>query len=150
MELHHKLRRDPSWHPNSCNICGQLGHQAATCSTGTVNWKNIYGPRAFLRQPTVFPSDVDRAMEKKRVNIKALEEDLDRYLQGDGGKGVVMKHAKNVTTMGQSGPPRQVQRQVVEEPDLPEGWAAAKDAQGKVYYWHKETKQVQWQRPTAA
>jgi hypothetical protein len=87
-------------------------------------------------------------MEKKRVNIKALEEDLDRYLQGDGG---VMMHAKNITTaVGQRGPPRQVQRQVVEEPDLPEGWAAAKDAQGKVYYWHKETKQVQWQRPTAA
>ena len=22
MELHHKLRRDPNWHPNACNICG--------------------------------------------------------------------------------------------------------------------------------
>lgn len=149
MELHHKLRRDPSWHPNSCNICGQLGHQAATCSTGTVNWKTIYGPRAFLRQPTVFPSDLDRALEKKRVNIKALEEDLDRYVQGDGG---VMKHAKNSSAV-QGGGARQVarpvQRQVVEEPDLPAGWAAAKDGQGKVYYWHKETKKVQWQRPTA-
>jgi len=26
MELHHKLRRDPSWHPNSCNICGQVSY----------------------------------------------------------------------------------------------------------------------------
>ena len=25
MELHHKLRRDPSWHPSGCNICGQVG-----------------------------------------------------------------------------------------------------------------------------
>ena len=24
MELHHKLRRDPNWDPNSCNICGQV------------------------------------------------------------------------------------------------------------------------------
>lgn len=22
MELHHKLRRDPNWHPSACNICG--------------------------------------------------------------------------------------------------------------------------------
>lgn len=26
MELHHKLRRDPSWHPSGCNICGQVQH----------------------------------------------------------------------------------------------------------------------------
>ena len=24
MELHHKLRRDPNWHPSGCNICGQV------------------------------------------------------------------------------------------------------------------------------
>ena len=24
MELHHRLRRDPSWHPSGCNICGQV------------------------------------------------------------------------------------------------------------------------------
>ena len=25
MEMHHKLRRDPNWHPNGCNLCGQVG-----------------------------------------------------------------------------------------------------------------------------
>lgn len=35
MELHHKLRRDPSWHPSACNICGQVsaGKVAARSSS---------------------------------------------------------------------------------------------------------------------
>ena len=33
--------------------------------------------------------------------------------------------------------------------DLPAGWATAKDSNGKVYYWHRETKKVQWQKPQA-
>lgn len=32
---------------------------------------------------------------------------------------------------------------------LPEGWSATRDASGKVYYWHRQTKKVQWDRPTA-
>lgn len=32
---------------------------------------------------------------------------------------------------------------------LPEGWAEAKDAQERTYYWHIKTKKVQWERPTA-
>lgn len=24
VQLHHKLRRDPNWHPSACNICGQV------------------------------------------------------------------------------------------------------------------------------
>jgi hypothetical protein len=31
---------------------------------------------------------------------------------------------------------------------MPEGWAAAKDQQGRTYFWHKVTKKVQWDRPT--
>jgi len=26
MEMHHKLRRDPSWDPRGCNLCGQVGY----------------------------------------------------------------------------------------------------------------------------
>jgi len=47
-----------------------------------------------------------------------------------------------------SQPRIQQQRRIVDEPDLPPGWAAAKDGSGKVYYFHKETKKVQWQKPT--
>lgn len=35
-------------------------------------------------------------------------------------------------------------------PELPNGWATAKDAQGRVYFWHTTTKKVQWDKPTAA
>jgi hypothetical protein len=35
------------------------------------------------------------------------------------------------------------------EAPLPEGWGAAKDAQGRTYFWHKSTKKVQWDRPNA-
>ena len=33
--------------------------------------------------------------------------------------------------------------------ELPIGWATAKDSNGRVYYWHKETKATQWDRPTS-
>jgi hypothetical protein len=153
MELHHKLRRDPSWHPNSCNICGQLGHQAATCSTGTVDWKTIYSPSSFLRKPSVFPSDLERIMSVKKVNLKALERDVEAFVGSREADEVVMEHSRHIESMygkpvRRQAPAPQPQRRVVEEPDLPEGWAAAKDGNGKVYYWHKETKKVQWQRPT--
>lgn len=32
---------------------------------------------------------------------------------------------------------------------LPLGWASAKDAQNRTYYYHTQTKKVQWQPPTA-
>lgn len=157
MELHHKLRRDPSWHPNSCNICGQLGHQAATCSTGTVDWKTIYGPRAFLQKSPVFPSDIDRYIRRKKVNMEELDRDVASFIQvkqrgGDTGD-LVMEHSKHM--VGHPPPRRpiqqqqqQQQRKIIDEPDLPPGWAAAKDGSGKVYYFHRETKKVQWQKPT--
>jgi len=53
---------------------------------------------------------------------------------------------------GQQPPPQQAvkkARRVVDEPDLPEGWAAA-ESNGKVYYFHKVTKKVQWKRPGGA
>lgn len=52
MEKHHRLRRDPSWSPHGCNICGQEGHQAANCSNGTVNWVGKYGSECFVLKPS--------------------------------------------------------------------------------------------------
>jgi len=48
MEKHHRLRRDPSWSPHGCNLCGQEGHLAATCPNGTVKWKTYFPPEEFL------------------------------------------------------------------------------------------------------
>lgn len=201
MELHHKLRRDPSWHPNSCNICGQvslihstiftyggivvepfffvqLGHQAANCSTGTVNWKNMYGAKAFLIQPTIFQSDLEDIRNRKRVNMKGLEADVEQYAKRkqDGedvsklqhefrnhvhpsrvagmGRGYMLNgvplQAPGVPVAGTSGAAVQgvsAPQALPAQDDLPAGWAAAKDSNGKVYYWHRETKKVQWQKP---
>lgn len=174
MDLHHKLRRNPNWHPDSCNICGQLGHQAATCCNGTVDFKSIYGgPEHFLRRPTVYPSDVYAIQRRKKVlSLDALDRDVERWRamksqknerSGEVGRNVEMEHSKhiagmqgvrrNVGTPGavggiamQAGAAQKKPRRVVEEPDLPEGWAAA-ESNGKIYYFHKVTKQVQWKRP---
>lgn len=35
------------------------------------------------------------------------------------------------------------------EEELPPGWAVARDASGKPYYWHKKTQKTQWEKPTA-
>ncbi|MEO2193779.1 MAG: WW domain-containing protein [bacterium] len=166
MDLHHKLRRNPNWHPDSCNICGQLGHQAATCCNGTVDFKAIYGgPEHFLRLPTVYPSDVYAIQRRKKVlGLDALDRDVEKWRVrrggGDGeGQGAVetgteMEHSRHIAglrpTRGVSGAHaaggQKRARRVVDEPDLPEGWAAA-ESNGKVYYFHKVTKQTQWKRP---
>lgn len=41
------------------------------------------------------------------------------------------------------------ERKKAAEKGLPEGWAVAFDAQKKPYFWHKQTKKVQWDKPTA-
>jgi len=66
MEKHHRLRRDPSWDPNGCNICGKVGHQAATCTVGTVDWRERlrtdklfmwwFKPKRLQRPPPTKPS----------------------------------------------------------------------------------------------
>lgn len=153
MDLHHKLRRNPNWHPDSCNICGQLGHQAATCCNGTVDFKAIYGgPGAFIKQPPVYPSDVYAIQMKKKVlSLDALDRDVERWRANRENSN--MEHSKHIAGMRGAAQPGKRRaapsRVLVEAPDLPEGWAAAKDGSGKVYYFHKTTKQVQWNRPEA-
>lgn len=36
-----------------------------------------------------------------------------------------------------------------EEEPMPAGWAIAKDANQRAYYWHKKTQKTIWERPTA-
>ena len=116
-----------------------MGHQAAQCSVGTVNWKNMYGPEAFLSRRPVFWSEIEAAMKAKAIDFKDLEAKAKEYAEARRqGKvpGAIAAVAAPVPP-----PPQQ-------DPDLPPGWAAAKDAQGKAYYWHRETKKTQWNKPT--
>lgn len=53
---------------------GGMGHQAANCTNGTVNWRRLYGDEAFRLKAPVYPSDEDRAKKAREVDFKALEE----------------------------------------------------------------------------
>lgn len=50
----------------------QLGHQAANCTSGTVNWKQIYGEEAFLLRPPIYESDLIARREGKKIDYDAI------------------------------------------------------------------------------
>lgn len=107
MEMHHKLRRDPAWPASACNLCGQVhgcllsdllspkpslrlcvicttrpfqvGHQAAQCTNGTINWKGIYGEEAFILKEPLYHSDYARMAEEKKVDLQDLEARATEY-----------------------------------------------------------------------
>mmetsp|Transcript_28702 Transcript_28702/g.80798 ORF Transcript_28702/g.80798 Transcript_28702/m.80798 type:complete len:170 (+) Transcript_28702:147-656(+) len=162
MELHHKLRRDPNWHPNACNICGQMGHQASTCPNGTVDWKDKYGNDAFqlrinqdpkdFRDPT--PAEWSGMMQdldkKSKEFIKMRTEALEKVNFEEISQKVAEVLQQAEAQMGISFTPAAAAPPAAEAPkdDLPPGWAAAVDAQGRTYYWFKKTQKVQWEKPT--
>ena len=51
----------------------QLGHQAANCTNGTINWKQIYGEDAFRLKTPLYPSDYDRIAKERKVDLPSLE-----------------------------------------------------------------------------
>lgn len=57
----------------------QLGHQAANCTTGTINWKSIYGDDAFRLKIPLYESDYVRIKKEKEIDFKALEERAREY-----------------------------------------------------------------------
>jgi len=162
MEMHHKLRRDPAWPASACNLCGQVGHQAAQCTNGTINWKGIYGEEAFILKEPLYHSDYTRMAEEKKVDLQDLEAratefakkacstaglDYDEVIsQAVVWQAPVTSGADGASAVKQDGD--DVKPQTAQEP-LPEGWAEAKDGQQRTYFWHTKTKKVQWERPTA-
>lgn len=167
MDLHHKLRRDPNWHPNGCNICGQLGHQASTCPNGTVNWKEKYGESAFRlrinQDPKDFrdPTDAEWAgmmkeLKKKADEFTKMKEDVSKsvnYTELEQ-KLAEMYQEVQAQMVAAAAPPvadavAPAAAETPAEDALPPGWAAAQDSQGRTYYWFKKTQKVQWDKPTA-
>ena len=52
MEKHHKLRRDPSWSPHGCNICGVVRRRLPRSPTrGTLPPRPPCGPRPRAGPP---------------------------------------------------------------------------------------------------
>jgi len=117
-----------------------MGHQAAQCTVGTVNWKNMYGAKAFLLERPIFASEVAAAQKARQIDFEDLARKAKDYASG-----------KRATTAAASVlPGTAIAPTPPEAVGLPAGWAVARDAQGKVYFWHKETKKVQWEKPTVA
>ena len=70
----------------------QLGHQAAQCNIGTINWKRIFGEQAFkLRGPLYF-SEIDRKLARKNVNHEELEKRAIEYAKVRSGCLVSVLH----------------------------------------------------------
>ena len=57
----------------------QVGHQAAMCPNGTVNWKQIYGEEAFVLKSPIFESELRARRKLKEVNIDDLEQRARSY-----------------------------------------------------------------------
>lgn len=57
----------------------QLGHQAANCTNGTINWKQIYGDEAFKLKAPLYESDFQRLKKAKHVDFEDLEKQAKEY-----------------------------------------------------------------------
>lgn len=57
----------------------QVGHQAAQCTNGTINWKGIYGEDAFVLKEPLYHSDYSRIAKEKQVDLTALEARARQY-----------------------------------------------------------------------
>ncbi|PNW74713.1 hypothetical protein CHLRE_12g486050v5 [Chlamydomonas reinhardtii] len=154
MEKHHLLRRDPNWHPNGCNLCGQLGHQAANCPNGTINWRQIYGDDAFIMRQPIFYSDIAARLKYKEEGMRDLEARAREYAkkraeeQGLSWDEMMAKAEELRNKDPAETIPKAMAPAGGEEAPLPAGWAVATDASGRSYFWHKKTQKVQWERPT--
>lgn len=153
MEKHHLLRRDPNWHPNGCNLCGQLGHQASACTNGTINWRGVYGDDAFIMRQPIYWSDIQARIKYKEEGVKDLEARARAYAQASAEAqgmnwGEIMAKAEQLNKLE----PEEVipKAAVAVEAVLPTGWSVAHDASGRAYYWHKKTQKTQWHFPTEA
>lgn len=149
MEMHHKLRRDPNWDPRGCNLCGQVGHQAAECPNGTVNWKAIYGEDAFILRRPIYESQLREKRRLRTVDEADLQQRAQAYAKGAAAQQGL--NWDDIVRAAEASQHAQIQQAKQEPPDanLPEGWAMALDPNGKPYYWHKATQKTQWDKPTA-
>ncbi len=51
----------------------QMGHQAAQCTSGTVNWRQIYGDKAFILRGPIYWSDELARKKQRNVDASDLE-----------------------------------------------------------------------------
>jgi hypothetical protein len=74
-----RANRLDGFQPMYSSMFAQLGHQAAQCTSGTVNWRQIYGDSAFILRPPVFWSEEQAAKKAKQADLQALEKAAREY-----------------------------------------------------------------------
>lgn len=105
------------------------------------------GSRALLTAP--FPPLVQMREEASKKRLEEVQ--LPMAVPGaaadiemaEAGAGAVAAPAATAAAPKAEEPKRP------EADGLPDGWAVAYDAQKRPYYWHRVTKRVTWEKPTA-
>lgn len=147
------------------------------CTNGTINWKQIYGDDAFRLKAPIYESDYQKIKEDKKIDYDDLEKRARQYAKmraasmGIDYAAMTAKAAQMLKDSQSANPAaaavgakRSADGPAAGTPpakaaavddkektgdELPAGWAKAKDAQGRTYFWHTETKKVQWAMPNA-
>ena len=57
----------------------QLGHQAAQCTNGTINWRQLYGDESFRLKQPLYESDLLNLHKAKSVDLQRLEAQARQY-----------------------------------------------------------------------
>lgn len=164
-----------------------MGHQAAVCPNGTIDWRAVYGDKAFVVIPPIYPDHWKKLVTPLKIDVDDIAKNAEAYREvlDEHAAAKCQVECTQCSHMGYK-PCTQERRKAVAEnpalanqvvpptvpfatqgntrgmvaaaagasapgaPELPNGWAVAKDAQGRTYYWHTTTKKVQWDKPTAA
>jgi hypothetical protein len=118
----------------------------------------VYGTEALLLQPSALPSQIYAYLKSKQIDYEALEKSARQWATRPAAAAaaavpsaaaIAPTPAQHVASSVPGAAPVPA-HPPPEEADLPPGWATAKDPQGRVYYWHRETKEVTWQKPHAS
>ncbi|KAK3237699.1 hypothetical protein CYMTET_52243 [Cymbomonas tetramitiformis] len=166
MEKHHRLRRDPSWSPHGCNICGQEGHQAANCVNGTVNWREKFGDDAFVikDESNLYATPTEPDYEEMAERAKAYAA-AKRAADAKVDMGIVTQEATQIAAVllntpapvipeaAQTAPgPAPVAAPAAGAPGAPppagaSPWQTFYDQMGRPYYFNPTTQVTQWEAP---
>lgn len=57
----------------------QLGHQAAVCPNGTIDWRAVYGDRAFIVTPPIYPDHWKQLTTPLKIDVDDIGKQAESY-----------------------------------------------------------------------
>jgi hypothetical protein len=67
--------------PTSAVLLLQLGHQAAQCTNGTINWRRLYGDESFRLKQPLYESQLLQIHKEREIDLEALETRARQYAE---------------------------------------------------------------------